>query len=135
MGQKCLNCGAPIYQPFEPCIDCGMRPTDPALRRQMGKAEYEREQGHHRHALSIKNRSRAAQGLQKDLLHEVPMLYGQNNLWGADVAIGKIHREGMVRKNGGGLPPGVPATSKAKLPMEDLVFFLWGIYLILRNLP
>ena len=91
MGQKCLNCGAPIYQPFEPCIDCGMRPTDPALRRQMGKAEYEREQGHHRHALSIKNRSRAAQGLQKDLLHEVPMLYGQNNLWGADIAIGKIH--------------------------------------------
>tara|TARA_B100000678_G_C17736420_1_gene312848 strand:- start:186 stop:371 length:186 start_codon:yes stop_codon:yes gene_type:complete len=58
MGQKCLNCGAPIYQPFEPCIDCGMRPTDPALRRQMGKAKYEREQGHHRHALSIQNRSR-----------------------------------------------------------------------------
>lgn len=135
MGQKCLSCGAPIYQPFEPCIDCGMRPTDPAMRRQMGKAEYEREQGHYRQALSIENRSRAAKGLQKDLLKEVPMLYGKPDIrynWRPDEQIGSMHREGLVRKNGGGLPPGIPATSNAKLPMENMLYFFVFMYFVLR---
>lgn len=131
MRHVCLNCDAPRYSLFDPCIDCGMRPTDPALRRGAGKEQYEKEQGHHRHAASIKARREAAAGLQGDLLSEVPMLFGPNNLFAADVALGKIHREGLVKKHGGGLPGGVSTTSGAKLPMErpmEVLFVCFMIY-------
>lgn len=131
MSQKCLNCGAPMYQIFDPCIDCGMRPTDPSLRKGAGKAAYQREQGRHRHALSMKYRSKAAKGLREDLLKEVPMFYGLENCW-TDAKLGEIHRKGMVGKNGGGLPPGVSETSHAKLPWERLLIFLLSLAIAYR---
>ena len=133
MSQVCLNCGAPIYQPFDPCIDCYMRPTDPSLRKGPGKEQFYRERGRHQFELSIRNRKRSADGLQDDLLHEVPLLYGEGGYRDQDIALGAIHREAMLRKNGGGLPPGSPSTANARLPFERMLLFgllLWMLFRI-----
>lgn len=103
MSKWCLNCDEHIIEIFDPCPNCGMRPTDPSLRRGTSKAQYEREQGYHAHALSISNRSDAARGLHGDLLTNVPMLYGEPL---QDMLVGDMHRKGMAAKNGGGLPQG-----------------------------
>lgn len=94
----------------------------PFTARGTGKAAYEREQGRHWHALSMKYRSKAAKGLREDLLNDVPMVYGPT-----DAKVGEFHRKGMVGKNGGSLPRGVSETSHAKLPWERMLIFLLSL--------
>ena len=124
MSQLCLNCGAPIYQPFDPCVECDMRPTDPSLRKGPGREQFYREREKHQFEQSVRDRKRAADGLHDDLLHEVPLLYGSGGYRDQDIALGAIHREAMLRKNGGGLPAGSSSTSKPYLPFERIVAFL-----------
>ena len=75
MTQVCLNCGAPMYSLFDPCIDCGMRPTDPALRKGEGKEAYDREQGRHIHANVIAARSQSAEARRGDLMTKFRSVY------------------------------------------------------------
>ncbi|RYD67724.1 MAG: hypothetical protein EOP58_02440 [Sphingomonadales bacterium] len=57
---------------------------------------------------SLKQRAEAAKGLEKDLLSEVPQLYGAPDQLAPDgdpgISLAKIHREELKRRNGGGVP-------------------------------
>ena len=130
MAKWCLNCGEHMIEMFEPCVNCGMRPTDPLLRQDPGKAQYDREQGRDQFALMMKNRQDAASGLQRDLLHKVPMLYGDNVY--SDGVIAETHREEIKARNGGGLPPGVAPTARVRLPFERLLVALFIGYWLFR---
>ena len=77
----------------------------------------------------MKYRHKAARGLQTDLLHEVPLLYGSPRFHDPDIVTARLHREAMVAKNGGGLPPKVKSTSVARLPFERTVLFLLVLYM------
>ena len=145
MSKVCLNCGLHVREIFEPCPECGMRPTDPALRTGTGKAQYEREQGRELFALRLKDRRRAAKGLDRDLRRDVPMLAGIPARWprrwfftkhrmggpGAE-EVAEAHRKVMVGRNGGGLPPGVSVTSGEALPMENAVMAMYFLYFAIR---
>ncbi len=144
MRKTCLNCGLQVWEIFEPCPECGMRPTDPTLRQGTGKEQYEREQGRHQFTLSLMNRRKSADGLERDLRKKVPMLYGSPWFGGRfgrhagvrdpGIEIAKLHREAMVAKNGGGLPPGVGPTATPKLPYERKVIILFALFVMLDKI-
>jgi hypothetical protein len=73
-------------------------------------------------AESLKRRGHAARGLEKDLLNEVPLLYGSPGdhapYGDAGIVLAKIHRETLVRRNGGGVPDSTHKPSHAALPLE-----------------
>lgn len=73
-------------------------------------------------AESLKRRRQAAQGLEKDLLTKVPLLYGSpGNLEpGGDpgVVLAKLHREELLRRNGGGVLHPSSRRSDVVLPFE-----------------
>jgi hypothetical protein len=72
-------------------------------------------------AASLERRARAAKGLEKDLVAKVPLLYGGPGRLEPEgdpgVALARIHREELERRNGGGLPlpPGARSESGSNL--------------------
>lgn len=89
-----------------------------------------------RFARSLRQRKRAAEGLEQDILTEVSLLYGSPGSLEADgdpgIALARIHREELVRRNGGGVMR-VPGTrSDVALPFERamtaLALFLFLLF-------
>ena len=92
-------------------------------------------------AESLERRRRAAQGLERDLLTDVPMLYGSPDNWAPEGdpgdAIARLHREELVRRNGGGVPPGSGGSSGSRLPFEALMIgaaVLFGLFRLFARL-
>jgi hypothetical protein len=60
-------------------------------------------------AASLKRRAQAAKGLEKDLLTEVPMLYGSPGPMeprgDPGILLAQAHQAELLRRNGGGVPP------------------------------
>ena len=104
-----------------------MRPTDPELRRGTSKEQFEREQQHYAYIASLARRSAAAKGLEKDLLHEVPLLYGEAACTNGVMA--DIHRRDMLRKNGGGVYGDYDKREIPQLPYEWVV----GVLMLVAN--
>jgi hypothetical protein len=84
-------------------------------------------------AESLDRRRQAAIGLEKDLLTEVPLLYGSPGLQShgdAGVVLARIHREEMLRRNGYDVSEACGTRSEVSLPFERttaalaLLFFL-----------
>jgi hypothetical protein len=77
---------------------------------------------------SLKRRGHAARGLEKDLLNEVPLLYGSPGHLTPDgdpgIVLAKVHREDLVRRNGGGVPGLAHEPSHATLPFERMMVAL-----------
>jgi hypothetical protein len=75
-----------------------------------------------RFAEDLRRRAEAARGLEKDLLTDVPLLYGSPGRREAcgdpGIALAQIHREALVRKNKGGIPIPSSRKSPASLPFE-----------------
>jgi hypothetical protein len=68
---------------------------------------------------SLKRRRQAAQGLEQDLLTKVPLLYGSPDGCGdPDVVLARIHRDEMLRRNGGGVFSRSRKRSDVALPFE-----------------
>ncbi len=71
---------------------------------------------------SLKQRAEAAKGLEKDLLSEVPQLYGAPDCLAPHgdpgISLAKIHREELKRRNGGGVPDSATKRSDVQLPFE-----------------
>jgi hypothetical protein len=76
-------------------------------------------------AESLNRRRQAAHGLERDLLTEVPLLYGSPG--GAPdgppqgdpgIVLARVHREVLLRRNGGGIPARSGRRSDAVLPFE-----------------
>ena len=73
-------------------------------------------------AASLKRRGQAAQGLERDLLNEVRLLYGSPG--GSEphgdpgIVLAKIHQEQLLRRNGGGLFQSSGERSDVALPFE-----------------
>ena len=84
-------------------------------------------------AADLKRRRQAAQGLEQDLLTSVPLLYGSPGSpqphGDAGIALARIHREELVRRNGGGVSQLSGKPSEVRLPFERgmavLAFLLW----------
>ncbi len=74
---------------------------------------------------SLDRRLKASQALQKDLLNEVPMLYGSPGagMPGGDpgIALAEIHRENLRRRNGIERPNGPENEESVMLPYERFV--------------
>lgn len=100
--------------------------TDPADLPGSGPGS--REETAKAFAESLKRRGHAARGLEKDLLSEVPLLYGSAGQLTPDgdpgVLLTKIHREELIRRNGGGVPGPTHKPSHAALPFEDMMVAL-----------
>lgn len=86
-------------------------------------------------AESLKQRREAAQGLERDLITEVPMLYGSPTLWDdpanllkpyydPGIELARIHRDEMVRRNGGGIFNRSRSRSDVRLPFERTMIAL-----------
>jgi len=78
-------------------------------------------------AASIERRRQAADGLEKDLLNDVPLLYGAPGGAGLDalpaqgdpgVVLARIHREEMLRRNGYDPSDASGDPSEVSLPFE-----------------
>jgi hypothetical protein len=84
----------------------------------------------------LKRRGRAARGLERDLLTEVPMLYGSASAPAGDpgIVLARLHREDMLRRNGGGVFQSSGKGSDASLPFEhslaalSVLLFLWVLF-------
>lgn len=69
---------------------------------------------------SLERRARAAKGLERDLVTEVPLLYGRPGRLEPEgdpgIVLARIHREELQRRNSGGLPlpPGARSESPSK---------------------
>ncbi|MGL3821551.1 hypothetical protein [Sphingopyxis sp. R3-92] len=91
-------------------------------------------------ARNLKQRGEAARGLNRDLLTDVPLLYGSPGPLEANgdpgIVLAQIHREEMVRKNGGGISSFRPEVPTARLPFERattaLAMLLATIYFLAR---
>jgi hypothetical protein len=87
-------------------------------------------------AESLKRRGEAARGLQEDLLHEVPLLYGSAGRahphGDPGVVLAKLHREQMVGRNGGGIPEASEGRSHALLPFERTIMVLVILILLVQ---
>ena len=81
-------------------------------------------------AVSLERRGEAAQGLQKDLLTEVPLLYGSPNGGDPGVLLAKIHREEMVRRNSGGIVVMSIVEAPAIPPLNRTVLMLFALLLV-----
>jgi len=88
-------------------------------------------------AESLERRARAARGLEHDLLTDVPMLYGSPDGWPAGqdpgIEIARLHREELLRKNGGGIPPSSGSSSGERLPFEGAMAVLVILYVLFRH--
>lgn len=73
-------------------------------------------------AVSLKRRGQAAQGLERDLLTEVPLLYGSPGSLephgDPGIVLTKIHQEELKRRNGGGVFRSSNKRSDVSLPFE-----------------
>ena len=78
-------------------------------------------------AASIERRRQAADGLEKDLLNDVPLLYGSPGGAGPDafpsqgdpgIVLARIHREDMLRRNGYDVSEASGSFSEVSLPFE-----------------
>ena len=69
-------------------------------------------------AESLKRRRQAAHGLEQDLLTDVPLLYGSAGDGDPGIVLARVHREELVRRNGGGIPKPSARRSDVVLPFE-----------------
>lgn len=89
------------------------------------------------HSESLKRRREAAAGLERDLLAEVPMLYGSPGSLEPNgdpgIVLARVHREELVRRNGGGVMRTSGKRAETTLPFERamgaLVLLLVLLYL------
>ena len=98
-------------------------------------------------AENLKRRAQAAKGLEKDLLTEVPMLYGSADggivpmlntdgrvelLPNGDpgIVLARVHREQMLRRNGYDISKASGTKSDVSLPFERTMKTLLIVYLI-----
>lgn len=84
---------------------------------------------------SLKQRAEAAKGLERDLLTEVPQLYGSPDRLAPNgdpgIALARIHRDEMQRRNGGGVPVSTSKRTDATLPFERTLYVFAIIFLVL----
>jgi hypothetical protein len=77
---------------------------------------------------NLQGRSRAAKGLERDLLTEVPLLYGSPGRAEPEgdpgIVLAAIHREELIRRNGGGVPPYSNSGTDNALPFERAITVL-----------
>lgn len=85
-------------------------------------------------AQSLEQRRRAARGLEKDLLTDVPLLYGSPGAGEPDgdpgIALAQAHREELVRRNGGGVLHASGTRSEVSLPFERTMGLLAIVILL-----
>jgi hypothetical protein len=79
----------------------------------------------------LKRRGQAAQGLERNLLTEVPLLYGSPDKADPGILHATLHREELLRRNGGGIPEAPGKTSDVALPFERSMAFLSVLLLLL----
>lgn len=87
-------------------------------------------------AAGLEGRGRAAQGLERDLLTEMPLLYGSASAPRGDpgIVLARLHREEMVRRHGGRVFRSSGKGSDVSLPFERamtalaLILFLWALF-------
>jgi hypothetical protein len=76
----------------------------------------------------LERRAAAAKGLERDLLAEVPLLYGSPGRGephgDPGIVLAKLHRDEMIRRNGGDVPPPAKCGGGANLPYERLLIAL-----------
>jgi hypothetical protein len=79
-------------------------------------------------AESLKQRRRAADGLEQDLLTQVPLLYGSPGSLeprgDPGIVLAQAHREELLRRNGGGVLHSSSKHSEVALPFERLTIAL-----------
>lgn len=84
-------------------------------------------------AEDTERRARAAKRLEKDLLEEVPLLYGSPD--GMEphgdpgVVLARIHREELIRRNGGGVSKGAEER-REPLPFERAMLVLAVVLMV-----
>jgi len=85
-------------------------------------------------AEGLRRRGQAAKGLEQDLLTKVPLLYGSPGS-SADgdpgIALARIHRKELVRRNGGGVMHASGERSDVALPFERAMAALAILLLLL----
>lgn len=73
-------------------------------------------------AKSLEQRRQAAQGLEQDLLTDVPLLYGSPGSLephgDPGIVLARVHREDLLRRNGGGVLQSSSRQSDVALPFE-----------------
>jgi hypothetical protein len=89
-------------------------------------------------AASLKRRGEAAQGLERDLLTQVPLLYGSPGSMEPEgdpgILLARIHQEELQRRNGGGVFSSSRTRSDVELPFERTIsmlavlIFLWILF-------
>ena len=106
-----------------------------ATRSDLAAAEEE----HKQFVESLRRRGKAAEALQKDLLTEVPLLYGTPGSLEArgdpGIILAEIHREELVRRNGGGVG-NVRRETPETLPYENtmmVIAMVAGLILLLSS--
>jgi hypothetical protein len=86
-------------------------------------------------AASLVRREQAAKGLEKDLLTEVPLLYGSPSSMephgDPGIVLAHMHQEELLRRNGGGAPPSSRTGSDVSLPFERTTAILAIVLLLL----
>jgi hypothetical protein len=94
-------------------------------------------EGREKFAASLERRRQAAKGLEQDLLNEVPLLYGSAGSMESQgdpgVVLAKIHREELLRRNGGGVFRPSTKRSDVALPWErtmEVVLVLFVVFLL-----
>jgi len=89
-------------------------------------------------AASLKQRGKAAKGLEQDLLTKVPLLYGSPGSMEPEgdpgIVLARIHQEELLRRNGGGAPPHPRTRSDVALPFERAMLVLPLLLLLLMIL-
>ena len=82
-------------------------------------------------ATSLSQRRQAAERLEKDLLTQVPLLYGSPGQAAPDLVIERLHQEELVRRSGGGILPASRRRGDAALPFErGLAVFAFSLMLL-----
>ena len=89
----------------------------------------------------LKQRHHAAKGLERDLLTEVPMLYGSPDKLSPQgdpgVIIAQSHRANLLRRNGCDAPNPSGTPDEVRLPFERaiyvLVFVMWVLTLFEKS--
>lgn len=76
-------------------------------------------------AAELKRRKESAEGLEKDLLTEVPLLYGSPGRrephGDPGILLAEMHRQDLQRRNGGGVPPSTRRREGVSLPFERMI--------------
>ena len=87
-------------------------------------------------AASLKRRDKAAKGLEKDLLAEVPLLYGTPGSLephgDPGILIAQLHQEELQRRHVGGVLPSSRKRADVSLPFERATAALaFALFLLL----